>query len=72
MYGERLPGVVRGVSPCTECGERHTACHDRCEKYKAWKAEVQRIKEKKKAYEEERNLAIEETKRRSRWGRRTS
>lgn len=51
MHGKRLVGVVRGVSPCTECEERHTACHDRCEKYKAWKAEVQIIKDKKKAYD---------------------
>ena len=56
---KRLPNVIRGVSPCTECPERHTACHDRCPKdergefgYKTWKAEVQKVKEKKKAYDE--------------------
>ena len=41
MKGERLPGVMRGVSPCAECTERHTACHDKCPNYQAWKAEVE-------------------------------
>lgn len=69
MRGERLTGVMRGVSPCTDCGERHTACHDRCPKYKAWKAEAEKIKEAKKAYDNERNLVYEEQKRRNRWQR---
>lgn len=25
--------------PCKDCAARHTACHDRCERYRAWKAE---------------------------------
>lgn len=52
MRNNRLPGIVRGVSPCTDCSERHSACWDACPKYKAWKAEAQRIKEKKKAYDD--------------------
>ena len=24
--------------PCRGCPERHEACHDHCERYKAWKA----------------------------------
>lgn len=71
MRENRLPGVMRGVSPCVDCKERHTACHDHCPKYKEWKAEVQKIKEAKRAYEDERNKAIEEWNRRSRWGRKT-
>lgn len=58
MSDKRLPGTLRGVSPCTECTERFIACHDRCPKdergefgYKAWLAEVQKIKDKKKAYD---------------------
>lgn len=72
MHGERLHGVMRGMSPCTECGERHTACHDKCQKYHEWKAEAQKIKEAKTAYLEDRQQAYEEQKRRNRWGRKTS
>ena len=25
-------------SPCKGCEDRHTACHDHCEKYAQWKA----------------------------------
>lgn len=65
----KLPGVMRGVPPCKGCEERHTACHDNCPKYKAWKAETERIKEAKRAYEAERYAIIEEQKRRKSWGR---
>ena len=35
--------MVRPV--CTpDCPDRHPACSDRCEKYRAWKAEVQKEK----------------------------
>ena len=27
-------------SPCKGCADRHTACHDRCERYAKWKAKV--------------------------------
>lgn len=26
------------LNPCKDCPARHTACHDTCEQYKAWKA----------------------------------
>ena len=39
---------------CTpDCPDRHPACSDRCEKYRAWKAEVQ----KEKAYTKSQNDA---------------
>ena len=25
------------MSPCKGCTNRHTACHDSCDKYKAWR-----------------------------------
>jgi hypothetical protein len=28
---------MREDSPCKDCPDRHTACHDSCDKYKAWK-----------------------------------
>ena len=24
-------------APCRECTERHSTCHDTCEKYRSWK-----------------------------------
>lgn len=69
MNDKRLPGVMRGVSPCTDCAERHTACHDTCSQYKEWKAKAQKIKEARLAYLDERTKAYEEQKRRNRWGR---
>ena len=27
-------------APCKDCPNRHPACHDQCEKYLAWKAEL--------------------------------
>ena len=45
-------GMVRPV--CTpDCPDRHPACSDRCEKYRAWKAEVQ----KEKTYTKSQNDA---------------
>lgn len=54
---KRLTGAVRGVPPCKECSERFLACHDRCPKdergesgYKAWKAEIERVKAVREKY----------------------
>lgn len=32
------------MSPCKDCPDRYTACHDHCDKYKAWKAEKDAVK----------------------------
>ena len=55
---KRIPGVIRGVSPCTDCAERSEACWDKCPKdargeygYNAWKADIKDIKDKRKAYD---------------------
>lgn len=42
--------------PCKDCPDRHLACHDHCEKYKAFDAERKRIhdiaaKQKQKTYD---------------------
>ena len=75
---QRIPGVMRGVSPCTGCGERHTACHDKCPKdargeygYYAWKAEAKKVNANRKAYMAELHQVYEEEKRRKSWGRKT-
>jgi hypothetical protein len=48
-------------SPCKGCPERFAACSDRCPKdargeygYKAWKAELEKFKAKKKEYIQQR------------------
>jgi hypothetical protein len=52
-----LQGIIRGTSPCDGCTERFEACWGRCPKdargergYKAWSAEIEETKAKKKAY----------------------
>lgn len=54
---KRLSGAIRGVSPCTGCEERFRACWDHCPKderggfgYKAWKAEIKRVKKARQEY----------------------
>lgn len=54
---KRLPGIIRGASPCRGCTERLSACWGNCTKdargeygYKAWKADLEDMKAKKKAY----------------------
>ena len=49
----------REVSPCKGCTERFSACHDNCPKdargefgHKAWKANLEAIKERRKEYNE--------------------
>ena len=37
-------------SPCKECQERHTACHDTCRKYEIYKQELQKQKSSMKIY----------------------
>ena len=70
----RLSGVMRGVSPCTNCRERHTACHDKCPKdergeygYLAWKADAKKINDNRRAYLDEKHERYEEEKRRQKW-----
>lgn len=53
----RLTNTIRGVSPCKGCSERFLACSDKCPKdargefgYKAWKAEIERVKKARKDY----------------------
>lgn len=55
LGGRRETGCSGMVKPvCTpDCPDRHPACSDRCEKYRAWKAEVQ----KEKTYTKSQNDA---------------
>ena len=47
---KRLTGAVRGAPPCKGCEERFQACWDHCQKYKAWKAEIKRVKKAREEY----------------------
>ena len=50
---QRFNSGIREKSPCAYCtdDEKHTACHDTCERFKAWKAKLETVKEAKKAYD---------------------
>ena len=37
---------MNGKPPCKGCTEREPGCHDRCARYKAWRAEWDNYKEK--------------------------
>lgn len=39
--------LIKSVSaPCLNCEERHTACHDGCDAYKEYKAQIDSIRAK--------------------------
>ena len=57
MRGAKIVVSIRDDSPCNGCTERFSACHDRCPKdargepgYKAFKAEIERVKAVKEKY----------------------
>lgn len=67
----RINCGIREESPCKGCTERFAACSDHCPKdergefgYKAWKAKLEEVKQKKKAYND--------LNRRKKWQRKTS
>lgn len=52
-------GPIRDDNPCKGCTERFIACSDRCPKdergeygRKAWLAEIERVKENRRKYEQ--------------------
>lgn len=36
---------IRCNPPCRECTERYEACHDRCERFLSWRAELNAIRD---------------------------
>lgn len=53
----RIRCGIREKAPCKNCTERFIACSDHCPKdergefgYKAWKAQLEETKQKRKAY----------------------
>ena len=41
---------VRDKPPCKGCTERHEACWGKCEKYKAWKSNLENVNAERKKY----------------------
>ena len=65
---QRLYGTSRDISPCKDCTERFTACHDHCPKdergefgHHAWLKRRYEIEKERKAYLKERNLRWQKT-----------
>lgn len=42
--------VTREMSPCKDCADRHESCWGKCEKYKAWKANLEAVNAERKKY----------------------
>ena len=42
--------VTREISPCKDCTDRFTACHDKCERYKVWKSRLDEVNKRRKEY----------------------
>ena len=49
------PSRQSDISPCKDCSERHTACHDQCQRYKDWKDEMEKIKQARAKYLDDKN-----------------
>lgn len=65
---QKLYGSTRDISPCKDCTEKFTACHDRCPKdqrgefgYMAWKANKDKIDQERKAYMKDRRFRWQRT-----------
>ena len=57
--GKAMPGPIRDESPCKTCtDERHTACHDTCEKHSKYLAEIKRVKENRRKYMQQNDIGI--------------
>lgn len=78
----RIHGVMRGTSPCADCTERFSACHDNCPKdkradpkdpgYKMWKAQTDEVKKKKQSHKKAHFDDYKAERRRDAWRRKTS
>ena len=66
MKGSPIPGPIRDDNPCFNCTERFTACSDRCPKdkrgeygRKAYKAEIERVNQKRRDHANKRQIGWE-------------
>ena len=49
---------TRELPPCKECVDRHTACHDSCERYKEWKQRLDELNKARKAYANKPHIKV--------------
>lgn len=38
------------LCPCRKCKDRYPACHSHCDRYKEWRADLDKRKEESKTY----------------------
>lgn len=38
------------LCPCRKCEDRYPACHSHCDRYKEWRADLDKRKKESKAY----------------------
>ena len=46
----RLDSPIRDKPPCKDCTDRHTACHDSCDRYKEWKLLLDELNKARREY----------------------
>lgn len=42
--------VTREIAPCKDCANRNPGCHDKCEKYLAWKVKLNELNKARREY----------------------
>ena len=45
-----IESPIRDKPPCKGCTGRFIACHDKCEKYKEWKSNLEKVNAERKKY----------------------
>lgn len=46
----RIDSPIRDTPPCKDCQDRHHGCHDKCHGYAEWKAELEKVNEERRKY----------------------
>lgn len=46
----KVESPVRDMAPCWGCPDREPGCHDRCDAFKAWRKNVDKVNEARRAY----------------------
>ena len=46
----RLDSPIRETPPCKDCTDRHPGCHDKCPRYSEWKANLEKVNEERRKY----------------------
>ena len=46
----KVQSPVRDMAPCWGCPDREPGCHDRCDAFHAWRKNVDKVNEARRAY----------------------